>query len=97
MFGIVVEIPKMSIPGLSSQPYASSKVFWHYTTVNYRESYDMFCCCGILFNHESPRRGIEFVTKKITDGVARIYSGRSKELRLGNLTPKEMGLCRRLC
>jgi GDPmannose 4,6-dehydratase len=89
MFGSVVEIPQNEHTRFYPRsPYASSKVFGHYTTVNYRESYDMFCCCGILFNHESPRRGIEFVTKKITDGVARIYSGRSKELRLGNLDAK---------
>jgi len=57
-------------------------------TINYRESYNLFCCNGILFNHESPRRGIEFVTRKITDGVAKIYHGLSKELRLGNLDAK---------
>ncbi len=69
-------------------PYAVAKVYAYHATVNYRESYDMFCCNGILFNHESPRRGIEFVTKKITDGVARIHHGLSKELRLGNLDVK---------
>jgi len=69
-------------------PYAVAKVYAYHATVNYRESYDMFCCNGILFNHESPRRGIEFVTKKITDGVARIHHGLSKELRLGNLDAK---------
>ncbi len=66
-------------------PYAVAKVYGHYATINYRESYGMFCCNGICFNHESPRRGIEFVTKKISDGVARISCGRAKELRLGNL------------
>lgn len=69
-------------------PYAVAKVYGYYATVNYRESYDVFCCNGILFNHESPRRGIEFVTRKITDGVARIHHGLSKELRLGNLDAK---------
>jgi len=69
-------------------PYAVAKVYAYYATVNYRESYDMFCCNGILFNHESPRRGIEFVTRKITDSVARIYHGLAKELRLGNLDAK---------
>lgn len=88
MFGNV-EAPQSELTRFRPRsPYASAKVFAHYTTVNYRESYGMFCCCGILFNHESPRRGIEFVTRKITDGVARIYSGRSKELRLGNLDAK---------
>ncbi len=66
-------------------PYAVAKVYGHYATINYRESYDMFCCNGICFNHESPRRGIEFVTKKISDGVARVHCGRAKELRLGTL------------
>jgi GDPmannose 4,6-dehydratase len=69
-------------------PYAVAKVYGHYATINYRESYELFCCNGICFNHESPRRGIEFVTKKISDGVARIYSGRATELRLGNLEVK---------
>jgi GDPmannose 4,6-dehydratase len=66
-------------------PYGVSKVFAHYITVNYRESYDLFAVSGILFNHESPRRGLEFVTRKVTDGVARIKHGKAKELRLGNL------------
>ncbi|MFA6492906.1 MAG: GDP-mannose 4,6-dehydratase [Patescibacteria group bacterium] len=69
-------------------PYAVSKAFGHYITVNYRESYNLFACSGILFNHESPRRGIEFVTRKITDGVARIKLGLADELRLGNLDAK---------
>lgn len=69
-------------------PYAVSKVFGHYITVNYRESYGLFACSGILFNHESPRRGIEFVTRKISDGVARIKLGLADELRLGNLEAK---------
>jgi GDPmannose 4,6-dehydratase len=69
-------------------PYAVAKVYGYYGTINYRESYQLFCCNGILFNHESPRRGIEFVTKKISDGVARISCGRATELRLGNLDVK---------
>jgi len=69
-------------------PYAVAKVYGYYATINYRESYQLFCCNGILFNHESPRRGIEFVTKKISDGVARICCGRATELRLGNLDVK---------
>src|SRR5665647_1819468 len=69
-------------------PYAVAKVYGYYATVNYRESYQLFCCNGILFNHESPRRGIEFVTKKISDGVARVCCGRATELRLGNLDVK---------
>jgi len=66
-------------------PYAVAKVFGHYTTINYRESYALYCCNGICFNHESPRRGIEFVTKKISDAVARIACNQANELRLGNL------------
>jgi len=69
-------------------PYAVSKVFGHYITINYRESYGLFTCAGILFNHESPRRGLEFVTRKITDGVAKIKLGLAKELRLGNMDAK---------
>jgi GDPmannose 4,6-dehydratase len=69
-------------------PYAVAKVYGHYATINYRESYQLFCCNGICFNHESPRRGIEFVTKKISDGVARISCGQATELRLGNLDVK---------
>ncbi len=65
-----------------------AKLYGHWITINYRESYNMFACSGILFNHESPRRGIEFVTRKITDGVARIYHGLNEELRLGNLDAK---------
>lgn len=89
MFGNVEEVPQNELTRFRPRsPYAIAKVYGFYTTVNYRESFDMFCCNGILFNHESPRRGIEFVTKKITDGVARIYHGNSKELRLGNLDAK---------
>lgn len=69
-------------------PYAVAKVYGYYATINYRESYDLFSCNGICFNHESPRRGIEFVTKKISDGVARIYCDKATELRLGNLEVK---------
>ena len=69
-------------------PYAVAKVYGYHAAINYRESYGLFCCNGICFNHESPRRGIEFVTKKISDGVARIYCGRASELRLGNLEVK---------
>ena len=72
-------------PFYPRSPYGVSKVYGHYITVNYRESYDLFACSGILFNHESPRRGLEFVTRKVTDGVARIKLGLSKELRMGNL------------
>lgn len=89
MFGNVEEVPQNEDTRFRPRsPYAIAKVYGFYTTVNYRESFDMFCCNGILFNHESPRRGIEFVTRKITDGVARIYHGKSKELRLGNLDAK---------
>ncbi len=89
MFGSADEIPQNENTRFRPRsPYAVAKVYGYYATVNYRESYDMFCCNGILFNHESPRRGIEFVTRKITDGVARIHHGLSKELRLGNLDAK---------
>jgi GDPmannose 4,6-dehydratase len=69
-------------------PYGVAKVYGHWITVNYRESYNIFACSGILFNHESPRRGREFVTRKVTDGVARIKLGLANELRLGNLEAK---------
>src|SRR5579875_2267950 len=86
MFGKVRETPQReTTPFYPRSPYAVSKVYGHYITVNYRESYGMFCCSGILFNHESPRRGLEFVTRKITHGAARIKRGLSSELRLGNL------------
>jgi len=86
MFGKVREVPQSEdTPFYPRSPYGVAKVYAHWITVNYRESYDMFACSGILFNHESPRRGIEFVTRKITYGVARIKLGRTKELRLGNL------------
>jgi GDPmannose 4,6-dehydratase len=86
MFGKVRETPQTELtPFYPRSPYGVSKVYGHYITVNYRESYDLFACSGILFNHESPRRGLEFVTRKVTDGVARIKLGMSEELRLGNL------------
>ncbi|RIK43795.1 MAG: GDP-mannose 4,6-dehydratase [Chloroflexi bacterium] len=86
MFGKVVEVPQReTTPFYPRSPYGVAKVYGHWITVNYRESYDMFCCSGILFNHESERRGLEFVTHKITDGVARIKLGLTNELRLGNL------------
>ncbi|MBU0677320.1 MAG: GDP-mannose 4,6-dehydratase [Verrucomicrobia bacterium] len=86
MYGKVLEVPQTEkTPFYPRSPYAVSKVYGHYITVNYRESYDLFAVSGILFNHESPRRGKEFVTRKITDGVAQIKTGVSKELRLGNI------------
>ena len=85
MYGKVLEVPQSeTTPFYPRSPYAAAKAYGHYITVNYRESYDLFAVSGILFNHESPRRGKEFVTRKITDGVARIKLGVSKELRLGN-------------
>lgn len=89
MFGKVRETPQSeSTPFYPRSPYGVSKVYAHYITVNYRESYGLFAVSGILFNHESPRRGLEFVTHKVTDGVARIKLGLAKELRLGNLDAK---------
>jgi GDPmannose 4,6-dehydratase len=89
MFGKVQEVPqKETTPFYPRSPYGVAKVYGHWITVNYRESYNMFCCSGILFNHESERRGREFVTRKVTDGVARIKLGLAKELRLGNLEAK---------
>ncbi len=86
MFGKVVEVPqKETTPFYPRSPYGVAKVYGHWITVNYRESYGMFCCSGILFNHESERRGREFVTRKVSDGVARIKLGLSKVLKLGNL------------
>ena len=85
MYGRVREVPQTEMtPFYPRSPYGVSKVFGHYITVNYRESYDLFACSGILFNHESPRRGIEFVTRKVTDGVARIKLGLADKLMLGN-------------
>ncbi|GJQ52925.1 MAG: GDP-mannose 4,6-dehydratase [Anaerolineaceae bacterium] len=86
MYGKVLEVPQSeTTPFYPRSPYGVAKVYGHWITVNYRESYDLFAVSGILFNHESPRRGVEFVTRKISDGVARIKLGLSKELRLGNL------------
>jgi GDPmannose 4,6-dehydratase len=89
MFGKVREVPQSELtPFHPRSPYGVAKVYGHYITVNYRESYDLFAVSGILFNHESPRRGLEFVTRKITDGVARIKAGLTDELRLGNTDAK---------
>ena len=89
MFGKVRETPqKETTPFHPRSPYGVAKVYGHYLTVNYRESYGLYACSGILFNHESPRRGLEFVTRKITHGVARIKQGLANELRLGNLDAK---------
>src|SRR5262249_48814065 len=89
MFGKVVEVPQReTTPFYPRSPYGVAKVYGHWITVNYRESYNMFCCSGILFNHESERRGREFVTRKVTDWGARVTLGLAKELRLGNLDAK---------
>jgi GDPmannose 4,6-dehydratase len=89
MFGRVLETPQReTTPFYPRSPYGVAKVYGHYITVNYRESYGLFACSGILFNHESPRRGLEFVTRKVTDGAARIKLGLASELRLGNLDAK---------
>ena len=86
MFGKVVEVPQCETTSFYPRsPYGVAKVYGHWITVNYRESFNMFASSGILFNHESPRRGLEFVTRKISDGVARIKLGHAKELHLGNL------------
>ena len=86
MFGKVLEVPQNEqTPFYPRSPYGVAKVYGHFITVNYRESYGMYAVSGILFNHESPRRGLEFVTRKISDGVARIKLGLATELRLGNL------------
>ena len=86
MFGKVLEVPqKETTPFYPRSPYGVAKVYGHWITINYRESFDIFATSGILFNHESPRRGLEFVTRKITDAVAKIKLGKAKELRLGNL------------
>ncbi len=89
MFGKVMEVPQSeNTPFYPRSPYGVAKVYGHWITVNYRESYNMYCCSGILFNHESERRGKEFVTRKVTDGVARIKLGLAKSLKLGNLDAK---------
>ncbi|WP_309711428.1 GDP-mannose 4,6-dehydratase [Armatimonas sp.] len=89
MYGKVLEVPQREeTPFYPRSPYGVAKVYGHFITVNYRESYDLFAVSGILFNHESPRRGLEFVTRKVTDGVARIKHGLATELRMGNLDAK---------
>ncbi|MFQ5753813.1 MAG: GDP-mannose 4,6-dehydratase, partial [bacterium] len=89
MFGKVAEVPQNEQTGFYPRsPYGVAKLYAHWITVNYRESYDLFCCSGILFNHESPRRGLEFVTRKVSNCVARIKMGLSNELRMGNLDAK---------
>lgn len=89
MFGKVREVPQReSTPFYPRSPYGCAKAFAHYITVNYRESYGIFACSGICFNHESPRRGLEFVTRKVTDAAARIKLGLASELRIGNLDAK---------
>ena len=89
MFGHVQEIPqKESTPFYPRSPYGVAKVYAHWMTINYRESYDIFGSCGILFNHESPLRGLEFVTRKITDGLARVKLGKLSHIELGNLDAK---------
>ena len=86
MFGKVMEVPqKETTPFYPRSPYGVAKMYGHWITINYRESFNIFATSGILFNHESPRRGLEFVTRKITEGAARIKLGLAKELRLGNL------------
>ena len=89
MFGKVVEVPQTeNTPFYPRSPYGVAKLYGQWITINYRESFNMFAACGILFNHESPRRGMEFVTRKIANAVAQIKLGLSKELRLGNLEAK---------
>jgi GDPmannose 4,6-dehydratase len=89
MFGKVLQTPQSEdTPFYPRSPYGVAKVYGHYITVNYRESYNLFACSGILFNHEGPRRGLEFVTRKITNTVAKIKLGMASELRLGNLQAK---------
>lgn len=89
MFGKVIETPQNEkTPFHPRSPYGVAKVYGHWITINYRESYDLFAVSGILFNHESPRRGLEFVTRKISHGVAKIYLGQSKDITLGNLDAK---------
>jgi len=89
MYGKVQAVPQdEDTPFYPRSPYGVAKLYGHWITINYRESYNMYCVSGILFNHESPRRGREFVTRKVTDGVARIKLGLATELRLGNLDAK---------
>ena len=89
MFGKVREVPQTELtPLYPRSPYGVAKVYGHWITINYRESYNLFACSGILFNHESPRRGLEFVTRKVSSTVAKIKTGHTKELRMGNLESK---------
>jgi GDPmannose 4,6-dehydratase len=89
MFGKVQQVPQTEeTPFYPRSPYGVAKVYGHWITVNYRESYDLFACSGILFNHESPRRGLEFVTRKIANGVARVKLGKQQHVELGNLQAK---------
>ena len=89
MYGKVQEVPqKETTRFYPRSPYGAAKAYGHYITVNYRESYNLFAVSGILFNHESPRRGMEFVTKKISDGVAKIATGKESKIKLGNLDAK---------
>lgn len=89
MFGKVQAVPQIeTTPFYPRSPYGVAKLYGHWITVNYRESYDLYACSGILFNHESPRRGLEFVTRKVTDAAARIKYGLQSELRMGNLDSK---------
>src|SRR5688500_18547202 len=89
MYGRVREVPQTEMtPFYPRSPYGVSKVFGHYITVNYRESFGLFACSGILFNHESPRRGLEFVTRKVTDAAARIKLGLADHVSLGNLAAR---------
>src|SRR5436305_607858 len=99
MFGKVRETPQTELtPFHPRSPYGAAKVFGHYITVNYRESYDLFACSGICFNHESPRRGLEFVTRKVSNGVARIKLGLQDKLTLGNLdSSRDWGYARDFC
>ena len=96
MFGKVLEVPQTeTTPFYPRSPYGVAKVYGHFITVNYRESYDLFACSGILFNHESPRRGLEFVTRKITWHAAAIKHGLQRELRWATSTPSATGATRR--
>lgn len=89
LFGDTKEFPQSENTKFQPRsPYGTAKLYAHWATINYRESYNMFCCCGILFNHESERRGIEFVTQKIARGVARIYGGSKEKIKLGNIDAK---------
>jgi len=89
MYGLIQEpMQSETTPFYPRSPYAAAKLYAHWMTVNYRESFDLYSCSGILFNHESPLRGLEFVTRKVTDAVARIKMGQQKELRLGNIDAK---------